>query len=356
MYKKCLILSLVVTFSKCYTQDLLSVNWQQVVCTDGYIDHIYSICNDNIGNIYTLGSFENSANCLGENVNESLGHYFLIKQNSIGEKLFVKNFGGSESFTFGDIKICDNGDIILGLNFKENFLLNGDSITSSTNWSNIILKVDQNFNLKWLKTFPSSNSTYINRLILDNNENIYTSILFIDSLSINGNIYSQNSSYAAAIAKLNSVGDILWSHHYYSDYILTNEVLKIKSNCNSCPNTIYISGNVCGDLLFVDGVLKDQQQSKFNSQCFVATLNEFGDVLETKFFDDGIRSITDIDFYQNKVFFAGSFVDTVKLSNNQVSPIGHASIYIGELNEQADIIGFSDMRSSEEFRLSSGLT
>lgn len=346
-----LILTIAATVSNCYSQDLLSVDWQKVVCTDGYIDGAYSICNDNNGNTYTLGSFENAANCLGDNVVESSGHYFLTKQNSNGDKVFAKNLGGTDNFTFGDIKVCNNGDIVLGLCFKTKFFLNGDSITTSVNWSSIILKLDQNLNLKWFKTFPAKNATYINRLLLDSDENIYASILFLDSLSINGHIYSQPKGYGTAIAKLNSAGDILWTHHYYSDYILTNQVLKIETSCNTCPSTLFISGSVSGDSILIDGVLKAQHKSKFNSQFFVATLNEYGDILQTKFLDDGIRSIADINFYQNRIFFAGAYVDTVNWNGTYVTPLDYSSIYIGELSEQADLIGFADLQSNKTFYL-----
>lgn len=346
-----LILTITATVSKCYSQDLLSVDWQKIVCINGYIDHVYSICNDNNGNTYTLGSFENAANCLGENLNESSGHYFLTKQNSNGDKLFAKNLGGTDNFSFGDIEVCSNGDLVLGLCFKSNFFLNGDSITYSVNWSSIIIKLDQNFNLKWFKIFPAKNATYINRLLLDSDENIYASILFLDSLSINGNIYSQQKGYGTAIAKLNSAGEILWTHHYYSNYILTNQVLEIAKSCNSCPNTLFISGNVSGDSLLIDGVLQVQHKSKFNNQFFVATLNEYGDILQTKFLDEGIRSIADINFYQNRIFFAGAYIDTVNWNGTFVTPLDFSSIYIGELSEQAEIIGFADLQSNKTFYL-----
>src|SRR5690554_7438933 len=53
-----------------YAQNLLSVEWQKNVCTNDYISHVYSVCNDNDGNTYTLGSFSNEANSLGENRSE----------------------------------------------------------------------------------------------------------------------------------------------------------------------------------------------------------------------------------------------------------------------------------------------
>lgn len=344
-----LILAVVVTVSNCYSQDLLSVNWQKVVCNSNYISHVYSVCNDNNGNTYTLGSFNNAANCLEENMSEDSGAYFLTKQNSNGEKLFAKNLGGTNNFNFGDIEICSNGDLILGLSFKSTFFLAGDSITNSLTSSSIILKLDQNFNLKWYKTFPAINNTYINQIVLDKDENMYVSILFLDSLSINGNVFYHNKGYGTAIAKLNSEGDILWTHHYYSDNTLVNNLLKIRNSCNSCPETLYISGNVNGDSIFIDGNLMVHHNSKFNNQFFISTINENGDILQTKFLDEGIRSIANIGFYKNKIFFAGAYVDTVNWNDTYFIPNDYSSIYIAELSEQADIIGFADIQSSSTF-------
>ena len=344
-----LILTIVAAVSNCYSQDLLSVDWQKVVCTNNYITHVHSVCTDNDANTYTLGSFNNDADCLGENVSDSLGSYFLTKQNSSGDKLFAKNLGGNNNFTFGDIKVCSNGDLVLGLSFRSTFFLNGDSITNSLTWSSIVLKLDQNFNLKWFRVFSAESVSYINRLLLDSDENIYTSILFLDSLLIHGETYAQKTGYGTAIAKLNSEGDALWTRHYYSDNTLINQVLKIKKSCNSCADILFISGSVNGDSIFIDGVLKAQYNSKFNSQFFVATLDEDGDILQAKFLDDGIRSISDINFYQNRIFFSGAYIDTVSWNNTYVTPHDYSSIYIGELNEHADLIGFADLQSSKTF-------
>jgi hypothetical protein len=194
-------------------------------------------------------------------------------------------------------------------------------------------------------------STYINRLLLDGDDNIYASIIFLDSLSINGHFYSQPKGYGTAIAKLSSAGDILWTHHYYSNDNLTNQVLRMVESCNSCPSTLLISGSMRGDSILVDGVLKAQHASKFYSQFFVATLTEHGDILQTKFLDEGIRSIADINFYQNRIYFAGAYTDTVNWNGTYATPQDQSSSYIGELNEQADLIGFVDLQSSSGLSL-----
>lgn len=337
-------LSSILICSCCYSQDLLSVEWQKVVCSDGYIDHVYSICNDTNGNTFTLGSFENKANCLGDSVDESLGNYFVTKQNSNGDKLFVKNIGGTNSFTFGDIQVCDNGDLVFGLCFKSNFYLDGDSIAYSDNWSSIIVKLDQNFVLKWFKTFPCLSATYLDQIVLDKDENIYATIQFLGSLSINNQDYQQPQGYGSVIVKLNSIGTIEWTHHYNSHYNLTTQVLKVTEGCNLCPSNIFICGNVLlSDSIFVDGVLMAQNKRKYNQHFFVSTLNEFGDILQTEFLEDGIGSIADINVYQNRIFIAGTFFDTVSWNGTFVTPLDYSSGYLGELSEELDIIGFVDL-------------
>ncbi len=339
----------VATPFNCYSQSLLKVDWQKVVCSDGYIDHVYSVCNDNEGNSYTLGSFENTANCLGQTVVEDSGHYFLTKQDANGEKVFAVNLGGPESFSFGDIKVCSNGDIVIGLCFQSHFFLNKAPIAYSSNWSNIILKLDQNLNLKWFKEFPANHNTYINKLVLDEDENIYGSILFLGSISIDGKNYGQtNGGYENAVVKLDSDGVVLWSHHYYSNGTVTNESLQYDSTARK----IWIAGKVLSDhSIFVDGQLQDHQVSRTNNQHYISAISNNGEVLHTRFLDDDISQIVDIGFYQGRVFFAGEFIGVVSWDSSQLSPTDYSSICLGELDSMCELVGFTDLKSSKAFRL-----
>ena len=256
------------------------------------------------------------------------------------------NLGSTDGLTFGDLKVCETGDLVLGLNFKSIFFLHGDSITHSPTRSNIIVKLNSNLELVWFKLFPSTSATYINKLVLDRQENIYASILFLGHLSINDSTYSAGSNYATAIAKLDPLGNLIWSRHYSSENRLSNKVLKIHSYSNDVPEEIFISGIVNGDSIFSDGVLLAAHQSDFADQVFVATLDDSGQNLNTKFLDDGIRSVADIDFYEDRIFIAGLYVDTVNWNDQYATPQEYRSIYIGELSEHADLMDFNDMHSS----------
>jgi hypothetical protein len=324
---------------KGYCQNLLSVDWQKVLGNNGYINQVYSICTDKDGNTYALGTFPNYAYCLGEYMNEKEGVYFLTKQNSKGDKIFARNFGGTDNFTSGDFKICSNGDIVLGICFKDSFKLNGDKLVESPGWNSIVIKIDQNFNVKWFKVFSSNGNTYITDLVVDDNDNIYTSIAFLNTLLVEGHTFHEESGYGVALLKLSSDGQISWVHHFFTDYNVTSRVLKFQRSCNTCPGILFMAGMLHADSLFIDDKFKLTKTSSRYDQMFISMLNEYGDIVQTKLLSDAIISVTDFDFYQNKTFIAGIIADT----SGWNLPY---SIYIGGLNDEGDLIGFSNLHNN----------
>src|SRR6185295_13952157 len=104
------------------SQDLLGVDWNKTVCTDYYIDQVCKTIADDDGYIYTLGSFPYSAGFLDENLNENEGSFFILKQNSSGDKIWIMNLGDTTYYATSDMELCKNGDLVLGLNFRNNFI------------------------------------------------------------------------------------------------------------------------------------------------------------------------------------------------------------------------------------------
>lgn len=208
-----------------YAQELLDVHWQQRICTSPYINHVHAIHRHN-GSTYTLGSFPNTADLLGEVLDDDIGEYFIMKQNEAGEKIYAINLGSSDGLSGGDLKVSANGDIVIGINFKTVFFLHGDTLLYSPTRCSIILRLDDELNLIWFRTFPSTSATYIDALEMDGDDNIYASILFLGDLSIGDNLYSTGTHYGTAIVKLDPGGDIQWGHHFHSEGLLTNRALR----------------------------------------------------------------------------------------------------------------------------------
>lgn len=332
-------------------QDTLSVDWHRNVCSNNFIDNVFDIKSDSNGNVFTLGGFPISTNSLGQILNESTGSYFLNKLDSLGNLIYSINFGNQDYLTFGKLELTNSNEIILGLNFKGDFYFDNNIITSNTNWSSILFKLDSNLNLLWYKKIPcvkqAISPNYINALIQDENQNIYASIQYIDSIEINGTIYTKESnSYGFLISKFDSNGNALWTRNYQADQTLVNRNLTYFRKGDQV-GTLIMSGQNLGDSLFVDGAI---QLIENGLGTFVSKLDENGNILESVHYKN-VDNITNFSFYNDRIFCAGIFRDTVFWVGNFSIPIENKSAFICELNQFSDIIEFNDLYTSENVYL-----
>ncbi|MDX5320697.1 MAG: T9SS type A sorting domain-containing protein [Bacteroidota bacterium] len=341
------------TLSQGSSQSLLKVDWQEVVCKDPYISQVYAIANDQHGNTYTLGSFFRNTESLGEPLNADFGINYLTKQDKNGKKLFSKNLGGSTNFSFGDLIICANDELLIGLSFKDDFYLNGVPIANSVGYSSIVLMLDANFNLKWFQTFPSTKNSILYQLLLDDQENVYAAIHFTGSLSIQEKDYVQVSSYGTAIVKLERNGSFVWSHHFSAENNFLLRALEWKSGCEACPGEIVTVNEVRGDSVKANGkLLETRAREKFYNQHMLLSISAHGDLLQSEFLPEEIRTVTDLAIYNKKIFLAGSFTDTILFNGNLFTSSSHSSFFLGELDAHLELTGFADLKSSHSSYLS----
>jgi hypothetical protein len=337
------------TFSQCTltAQSLLGVEWNKVVCADGIINQAYSVCNDSSGNTFTLSSFKGKSSCQAQSVQSSSGAYLISKLDKNGLKSYISNLGGTDVGSDADMKLCRNGNIVLGLNFEDSFFLHGNFLAHAKNSSGIILKLDSNLNLKWYRTFHAKSSVTVARLLIDNANNIYALINSGDSLLINGKIYSQSTGYATALLKFRPDGAVLWSHYYNSDYTMTSRVMEMGTLCDSCPPVLMISGHVHGDSLYIDGkqTIHDYGM-KYTNQYYCSTIDTAGTIINTRFIESAVRSIVNIVFSGTRIFCAGSYTDTLRWNGKQHVPRDNTSLFIAELDYKSEIKGFNDLKAN----------
>jgi hypothetical protein len=292
-----LLITAVMPLAQCAGQTLLRARWQKVVCIEPTaMDAAMGLIHDRQGNSYVIGSFPHgySTDCLGQILTDSGGTAFLVKQDMNGNKIFAKNLGATE-VSNGDIRLCSNGDLVMGFTFTGPFRVD-DSVLAVNQGSDrtvIILKVDSNLRLKWFRTFPASvrpNSDQVNWLypmLLDANDNIYYSIEFDSSINVgNRLIIGKGGRYQTAIGKLSVNGDFLWVHHYYFDS-LRDECypgpMSLRSGANGSTDTLIFAG-IGTDSLFIDSTRQIIQHTKRGSY-FLSMLSGNGDIILNRFVD-----------------------------------------------------------------------
>lgn len=313
-------------------QDLLSVDWQKIVCANGYIDHIEEILTDKHGNTYTLGSFPNEASILGQHVTSNYGACFLLKQNTKGEKIFLKTFGNSRvNLAEGDIEFAANGDIILSLDFRDSFYFDGKILVHGDvyRFNTIILKTDSNFNLKWFKTFQKNTVHYITNLILDKEDNIYCTFSFMDQLAIDSyTFYNDVEHRSNVFVKFDSAGKVQWARHFQEAGIGFG---MLGSFCDTCTDELLLIGGADNELV-IDNVLYENHHH-IESPFYMCILGLNGEVELMRRIDKRINGISGLQMYNNRLFFAGDYIDR---------------IFIGELNRKGDMIGLKNFKTEKQ--------
>ena len=346
-----LLFSIFIIYESVSAQEILSVNWQSNVSTNTYINHAYDIETDNYGNVYSLSSFPNFTNSFGQTFNESDGTYLITKQDSTGNIIYSTNFGGDNNFTFGDMEIDKFGNITIGVSFNGDFKFNNVLITSSNNWCAILLKLDSNLNIIWYVLAPSLNTAqsqvYITKITQDQDQSTYTSIQYIDSLSIDGTVYTgpNYNGYGFIISKFDTDGNHIWSKNYrgQSGSHVSNKNLEYHKYSDNI-GTLHLSGQNSGDTLYIN----DSAHLIENGiGAFMSKITTSGNVQESIFVKN-VSTIAGIAFLNERIFYAGTYRDTVLWSGNETVASIDYSAFIGELNQSSTTIDFQDLQSNNE--------
>lgn len=333
-------------FGTLTAQEIMSVNWQENLTSNSYIDHIYGIRTDSYGNVITLGAFPIQANIPGQTLYGTTGEHLLTKQDTSGNLLYGINFGAQTYMDAGELEVSDDDEITIAVNYKGNFYWNDTVLASSPNFTALIMKLDSSLNLLWYVEAPCVKvnfaQLYTEDMVQDKDENVYTCIRFIDSIKIDNTIYTNNgTSYGLVMTKFDSLGNHQWTHQYQSGSgLLTKIVLAFHSNVSGVSELI-ISGNQPSTTLYIDTIpfVLDTQPG-----VFISRLDINGNILESVRVRN-VNYITDFGFDEDRIFFAGIFQDTVYWNGGYTVPLG-TSAFIGELNYNFEIINCIDLKTS----------
>jgi hypothetical protein len=154
----------------------------------------------------------------------------MVKYDNLGNKIWAKNFGGSNHETFWSvIETSDNNLLIAGESYSDDI---AGLVPFSPVYScdGILIKYDTNGKQLWVKNFGGSASDWFYSVIETNNKDIAVAG-FSHSVDINGLTALSTTSYSdAIIAKFNSNGDLLWvrnfggtNHDYFRSITESND-------------------------------------------------------------------------------------------------------------------------------------
>jgi hypothetical protein len=208
-------------------------------------DYGYGIANDQAGNVYVSGKYEEDQAVFSGSAVPCAGNHdsFLAKYSESGSLIWVRTAGGihgdySEGLTLGSDYVVISGEIE-GANDVITFP--GSTITLTAYGDNDIFmaKYDYNGNLLWAKSEGKYRDKSEKALCVthDNNDNIYIAGYFTDTTKINNVLIPGKGNHDIYVAKYDKDGNFLWIRTAGSSK--RDEVKTVK--CDGAGN-VYIAG------------------------------------------------------------------------------------------------------------------
>ncbi|WP_456363597.1 fibronectin type III domain-containing protein [Priestia aryabhattai] len=169
-------------------------------------DYLYGIKPTRDGGYVAAGySSSNNGDIPGSKGNQDM---ILAKFNSNGDKQWIKNYGGSGSDFFYDVVQVSNGDYIaVGYTASSN----GDITGPKGSTDAVMARFDSNGNKIWMKNIGGTKQETFNKVNLTKDGNL---ILTAESSSTTGDLIGNRGYADMVIAKYDTNGNQLWHKSY----------------------------------------------------------------------------------------------------------------------------------------------
>ncbi len=325
----------------------------------GYYDITSEIVYGPLGYIYVTGVFEDTTIIENDTlVSEGKTDIFIVKTDTVGNLIWVKQIGGSEEDASISLAIGHTGNIYLFGSSNSNPLnfYNDTSITYNydlgfTATHNFIAKLDTSCNLVWINGLRTSTFNVFPSFTIDTFENLYLNSVFRNTL-----IYGQDTlieylgdEINACILKFNKYGAYQWYTHLINDFSIFSSF----SFDATKQGDICFLGNLF-DTLVIKSTIKTDTLSSLNpteeSDVFIFKIDSDGNMLWLHRLGgkkDETGSGLVIDDKTNDITISGSFNDTVDfdLGASEFKLIAKepSSIFLVQMTSNADFKWASDI-------------
>lgn len=240
-------------------------------------DYGYGVVNDNAGNVYVAGKYEQAAIFSGSTLTNAGNHdMFLAKYSSSGVIDWVRTAGGNLGDYAHALAIDDSNNLIaVGEmeGYGNTISFPGSSVTLTCIGDNdaYIAKYDVNGNLLWAKSEGYNYSEKALAVESDYLGNIYIAGYYTDTTIFNGTMYTSVGGRDMYLAKYSPSGTFLWMQRAGSTG--RDEAKSIK--CDPAGN-VYVCGLHSDGAVFGSTVLAAGPTSFPDYDIFLAKYNSSG--------------------------------------------------------------------------------
>lgn len=206
---KNLLLTLIVLFSLTsinkVTAQSVDVNWSHTYGGSSF-DHAMSSKNTSDGGFITVGVTESN----DKDVSNPIGgeDIWVIKTNSEGILEWENTYGGSDyDRGFDIVQTDDNGFIIAGSTWSDD----GDILENKGGSDLLVIKIDENGNVEWTKTYGGSGDDGAATIIQSQDGNF---VIAGTTSSNNGDVSNHKGDLDIWVIKISPTGTLIWENTY----------------------------------------------------------------------------------------------------------------------------------------------
>ena len=304
---------------------------------------------DSFGNVYTTGSFSDTADFDPGPGVENLtairyGDVFVSKLDASGNYVWAKSFGGFWSDDGAELKLDASGNIYTVGSFYNTVDFDpGPGVANVTAVSDgnpdiFVSKLDASGNYVWAKNFGSSVQDRGYSLALDSSANVYTTGNFRGTADFDpgpdvANLTSIGGTTEAFVSKLDASGNYVWAKSFRGNGDGGGSSVTLDSSGN-----VFTTGNFSSTVDFDPGPDVANLTSAGNYDVFVSKLDASGNYVWAKSVGgtsgDGGHAVG-VDSSQD-VYVTGSFSGTADFDTSaglaNLTSSGGVDVYVLKLN------------------------
>ncbi len=331
---------------------------------DFYGSYAYATTADDSGNVYTASLFAaqktfNTVN--GPTTLASTGSWdvLILKQNTDGDVLWAKGFGGSSTDEVHAIAVDDSGNVFVTGGFWSGTMdldpgPDTNWVVSKGGYDIFIVKLDKNGDYVWGRTVGGPDSDWGNAIAVSSGGDVYITGSFRYLNSTSGDVdfdpgpgVSNLTTKGGAdvfLLKLDAAGDFVWAKSWGNSSTATGESDNGVSVTLDMSGNVYVTGAFFNTVDFDPGSGTHSLTSKGGSDMFISKLTAQGDFIwanTTGGNGSDWGSCIKADKYHG-IYVMGQFTDqmNVKLlsGNTTITSKGEADVIYYKLDTLGNII------------------
>ncbi len=270
-------------------------SWSWAKKSTGDINEAFAcVTTDPSGNVFAGGSIISDVADfgLGTITNNGYADYLIVKYDSLGTPLWMKNGGGTGNEVVYNMTTDANGNLYVAVSFQSASVTFGSFTVNNTatvpdevgllTYDLALVKYDPNGTVLWAKKIGGLGNESQATVTCDASQNVYVTTYAASQALTVGNVSiatNQNSYIGGILTKIDSSGTTLWIKRFGNDDVYDNSF--ISAPVFDAAGNLYLTG-IFQSETFTVGSITYTNAAPGQLDCYILKLDVDGNIVWQK--------------------------------------------------------------------------